>query len=53
VCLQLLTADDLRVALSPDAAPDPSPEAIRAFVDQFSGAAEKTLQAIPRLLTSR
>ncbi len=53
VCVQLLTADDLRVALSPDAAPAPSPEAIRAFVDQFSGAAEKTLQAIPRLLTSR
>jgi 3-deoxy-D-manno-octulosonic-acid transferase len=53
VCLRLQTPDDLRRALSPDAAPDPSPESIRAFFDGVSGAAEKTLQALARLLTSR
>lgn len=53
VCLRLETPEELYRALSPDASPGPSTEAIRAFFEQFSGAAEKTLQAIPRLLTSR
>ena len=44
--------DDLAAALAPGA-PEPSPEAIRRFLDDHAGAVEKTLAAIPRLLADR
>lgn len=53
VCRKLDTAADLAEALSPHPLPDPSPEAIRTFFAAHSGAVEKTLAAIPQLLTSR
>jgi 3-deoxy-D-manno-octulosonic-acid transferase len=40
---------DLSAALAPGA-PEPTPEAIRAFLDAHAGAVEKTLAAIPQLL---
>jgi 3-deoxy-D-manno-octulosonic-acid transferase len=42
---------DLAQALAPGA-PQPSPEAIRRFLDDHAGAVEKTLAAIPRLLAA-
>lgn len=53
VCRQLQDAADLHRALSPETPADPSPQSIEAFFSQFTGAARKTLDAIPRLLTSR
>jgi 3-deoxy-D-manno-octulosonic-acid transferase len=41
--------EDLAAALAPGA-PEPTPEAIRRFLDDHAGAVEKTLAAIPRLL---
>ena len=38
-------------ALAPGA-PEPSPAAIRAFLDDHAGAVDKTLAAIPRLLAA-
>jgi 3-deoxy-D-manno-octulosonic-acid transferase len=52
VCRHLLSPADLVEALEPGA-PDPSPEAIRAFFSEHSGGVAKTLSAIPALLTSR
>jgi 3-deoxy-D-manno-octulosonic-acid transferase len=41
----------LAAALAPGA-PEPKPEAIRAFLDDHAGAVDKTLAAIPRLLAA-
>ena len=49
VCRRVAPAD-LAAALAPGA-PAPTPEAIRAFLDDHAGAVEKTLAAIPRLLS--
>lgn len=40
---------DLAAALAPGA-PEPAPEAIRAFLDAHAGAVEKTIAAIPHLM---
>ncbi len=53
VCRQLKTPADLIAALGPEAPADPSPAAIRHFFATHSGAVDKTLRAIPALLTSR
>jgi 3-deoxy-D-manno-octulosonic-acid transferase len=52
VCRHLRTPEDLAEALAPGCQ-DPSQEAIRAFLATHSGGVEKTLEAIPALLTSR
>ena len=44
--------EELAAALAPGA-PEPSPEAIRRFLDDHAGAVGKTLAAIPRLLATR
>lgn len=52
VCRQLGSAEELAKALKPGAT-DPSEDQIRAFFAAHSGGVEKTLAAIPALLTSR
>jgi 3-deoxy-D-manno-octulosonic-acid transferase len=44
-----VTPGELAAALAPGA-PEPTPDAIRRFLDDHAGAVEKTLTAIPRLL---
>ncbi len=53
VCHRLARPEDLAAALSPGAPPDPDAHAIAAFFAAHSGAVERTLQAIPGLVTSR
>ena len=52
VLRRLETPQDLTDALSPDAPADPSAEQIAAFFAAHSGAVEKTLRAIARLLAA-
>lgn len=52
VCRRLAGPAELAEALGPDAAPDPSRDSIAAFFAAHSGAVEKTLAAIPRLLAA-
>jgi 3-deoxy-D-manno-octulosonic-acid transferase len=53
VCRHVQNAAELTAALSPTGWPGPSPEDIRAFLTDHSGATTRTMQAIAPLLTSR
>ncbi len=55
VCRRLPDDAALEAALGPDAPPGPAEDRIRAifFFAQHSGATARTLDAIPRLITSR